>query len=73
MRLDQSVVLNQNNVKGWNKNKLDKNNIKARMGTMSNRNNLEIITMNKLKVKINESTIRWIVWTITITMFLDCR
>jgi hypothetical protein len=49
MRLDQSAMLNQNNVKGWNKNKLDKNNIKARMGTMSNRNNLEIITMNKLK------------------------
>jgi hypothetical protein len=27
MKFDQSAMLNQNNVKGWKKNKLDKNNI----------------------------------------------
>ncbi len=35
MRLDQSAMLNQNNVKGWNKNKLDKSNIITKTWTTS--------------------------------------
>jgi len=35
MRLDQSAMLNQNNVKGWNKNKLNKSNITTKTWTTS--------------------------------------
>jgi hypothetical protein len=35
MRLEQSAVLNQNNVKGWNKNKLNKSNITPKTWTTS--------------------------------------
>jgi hypothetical protein len=35
MRLDQSAMLNQNNVKGWNKKKLNKSNITTKTWTRS--------------------------------------